>query len=325
MTLQCISGLMRPDAGRIVLKGRVLFDGSTGLHLPPRERKIGFVFQNYALFPHLTVWENVCFGITHLPKPEVGHRVKELLDKMRLTGLEHRYPRQLSGGQQQRVALARALAPEPDVLLLDEPFSALDTPVKHRLEGELLAIHRFFRGNVLFVTHNLAEAYRLSSRLAVIESGRLLQIGEKKAVISCPANRTVARLTGARNLWDGLVLRVDPGEVQVRVPELGQVLTAGVAAPGLQLNQSVVIGIRPECIRINPETGENILEGTVMEAIDGVTGFVYHVRAATASVQQYNLEVHLPKSIAPWIPPGQRCRLQLPAETLFVIPDCTPA
>jgi molybdate transport system ATP-binding protein len=147
MTLQCIAGLVCPDEGYIRLNNKVLLDSTAGVCLPPRMRKVGFVFQNYALFPHLTVKENVAFGIRNLHCPEGATRVAHWLEKMNISGLDNRYPRQLSAGQQQRVALARALAAEPEILLLDEPFSALDTQVKERLELELANLQSYYRGN----------------------------------------------------------------------------------------------------------------------------------------------------------------------------------
>ena len=134
MTLQCIAGLLRPDEGLIKLNNKTLLDTRNHVSLKPRARGVGFVFQNYALFPHYTVEDNIAYGMSQLPKDYVKTRVGELMDKMHLTGLGHRFPRQLSAGQQQRVALARAIAPEPELLLLDEPFSALDSQVKERLE-----------------------------------------------------------------------------------------------------------------------------------------------------------------------------------------------
>ena len=187
MTLLSIAGLIRPDEGHIRLNDQVLWDSARGISLLPQQRKVGFVFQNYALFPHLTVYDNIAFGIRHLPRRVVDERVSRMLDRMKIQGLGHRYPGQLSGGQQQRVAVGRALAPEPEVLLMDEPFSALDAQVKERLEGELLALQDFYRGTVLFVTHDLAEGYRVSSRMAVYESGRILQFDDKQKVIAAPS------------------------------------------------------------------------------------------------------------------------------------------
>jgi molybdate transport system ATP-binding protein len=145
MTLQCIAGLTEPDEGYIKLNDKILFNSISKINLTPQMRKVGFVFQNYALFPHISVYDNIAFGIRHLPKSEIKERIFNLLNKMNINELAYRYPKQLSGGQQQRVALARAIAPEPDILLLDEPFSALDTQVKERLEIELLSLQIFLQ------------------------------------------------------------------------------------------------------------------------------------------------------------------------------------
>jgi molybdate transport system ATP-binding protein len=220
MTMQCIAGLIQPDEGYIKLNDKVLLDSARGTRLKPKERRVGFVFQNYALFPHFNAEDNIAYGISHLTKNEVKIRVTELMDKMHITGLGHRYPRQLSAGQQQRVALARALAPEPEVLLLDEPFSALDSQVKERLELELMNLQNFYKGNILFVTHDLSEGYKLASKIAVYESGHIVQCDFKNRVIESPNNRTVARLTGVRNIMRGSIETISGSTVQVKVPEL---------------------------------------------------------------------------------------------------------
>ena len=153
---------------------------------------------------------------------------------------DQRYPRQLSGGQQQRVALARALAPEPEILLLDEPFSALDTQVKERLELELLSLQNFYKGNILLVTHNLAEGYKMASKIAVYDSGRIIQCDSKQKVISSPANHTVARLTGVRNLFKGTIIEIQENHVLVMVPELDEKVRVELkGALNLALDQSV--------------------------------------------------------------------------------------
>ncbi|MDD3023645.1 MAG: ABC transporter ATP-binding protein, partial [Syntrophomonadaceae bacterium] len=195
MTLKCIAGLFPPDEGLIALNKKVLFDSRTGINLASRQREVGFVFQNYALFPHMNVFDNVAFGIHQLNQfgnKVIRERVSNLMHKMHLGKYEKRYPGQLSGGQQQRVAIARALVTEPQVLLLDEPFSALDSIVKESLQDELLDLQKYFAGHVILVTHNLAEAYKLSSRIAVYDAGRILQWDDKKAIIDQPANAGVA-------------------------------------------------------------------------------------------------------------------------------------
>ena len=156
LTLQCIAGLLKPDAGRIVINGRPVFDSSQGIDLRPQDRRIGYLFQSYALFPHLTVEDNISYGLHRLSKSERAYRAKKMVAAMRLEGLESRRPSEISGGQQQRVALARSLVTEPQLLLLDEPFSALDSPIRSRLHGELLQLLQGLSITTLMVTHNLA-------------------------------------------------------------------------------------------------------------------------------------------------------------------------
>ena len=199
LTLRCIAGIDTPDAGRIVLNDRVLYDSRRGINLPSRDRRVGFVFQNYALFPHLTVRDNIAYGLKGCGKAERLRRVEEQLQQVQLLGLGDRYPHQLSGGQQQRVALARALAPEPDLLLLDEPFSALDAHLRSELEIQLSQTLADYRGLTLFVSHNLEEAYRLCPHLLVLSQGRMIAQGAKQSIFDNPGTVTVAQLTGCKN------------------------------------------------------------------------------------------------------------------------------
>jgi ABC-type sulfate/molybdate transport systems ATPase subunit len=199
MTLRCIAGLETPKRGRIVLNGRVLFDSSKRINLPIRSRRVGIVFQNYALFPHLTVAENITYGLQDLSSAERQRRLQEQIAKLQLSGLENRYPQHLSGGQQQRVALARALAVEPEVLLLDEPFSALDTHLRHQLQEQLIETLSSYQGVTLFVTHNLEEAYEICEQLLVISEGQAIAYDQKQSIFERPATYTVAQLTGCKN------------------------------------------------------------------------------------------------------------------------------
>lgn len=199
MLLRCIAGLETPRRGRIVLNGRVLFDAKKGINLASRDRQIGFLFQNYALFPHLNVTQNIAFGLQKHTITEQDQRVHEQITLMQLQGLEDRYPHQLSGGQQQRVALARALAIQPEVLLLDEPFSALDTHLRSQLENQLISTLSTYKGVTLFVTHNLEEAYRVCKNLLVLSEGKTAAHGSKENIFERPASFTVAQLTGCKN------------------------------------------------------------------------------------------------------------------------------
>jgi molybdate transport system ATP-binding protein len=185
MTLRSIAGLASP-AGRIAVSGRVLLDTATGVDVPPRERRIGYLFQQYALFPHLSVERNVGYGLHRLPRRERGERVAELLALVGLEGYGARRPHELSGGQQQRVALARALAPRPDLLLLDEPFAAVDLRVRRRLRAELRRIHDLTGTPMLLVTHDLAEVRQLADSLVVLDRGRVLRAGATAAVLADP-------------------------------------------------------------------------------------------------------------------------------------------
>ena len=204
MILRCIAGIETPNKGRIILNGRVLFDSEKNINIPIHQRQIGFLFQNYALFPHITVAENIAFGI---PKSvNAKEEVEKQLITMQLQGFGDRYPHQLSGGQQQRVALARALASKPEALLLDEPFSALDTHLRSQLEQQVTEILDDYSGVTLFVTHNMEEAYRLCPNLLVLEQGKAAHHGSKYEIFQHPASINVAQLTGCKNFSRASIL-----------------------------------------------------------------------------------------------------------------------
>ena len=321
MTLLCIAGLLRPDQGIIKLNGRTLFNSEDGLFLPPQQRKIGLVFQNYALFPHLTVAENIAYGIHSHPKNDVNRRVAELLETIHIPGLRNRYPGELSSGQQQRVALARAIAPEPEALLLDEPFSALDTYRRERLEYELLAIHQYYGGDILFVTHDLDQGFKLGARMAIYDQGRIIQCDGRSGVIAAPVNRTAARLTGVKNLFDGVVTGIENNSRLVFIPEFGKPLriNAGTAL-SLSLNQPVVIGIRPEHIEIIKHPGENTISCRVARSVDGVINVHTYYHADSDEHNRYNLESCAPRPLSPpHLEAGKPCYLYFPPERLIVL------
>src|SRR5580692_4560110 len=182
MVLRAIAGLETPDRGRIALDGRVLFDSEKRINMPARERRVGLLFQNYALFPHLTVAKNIAFGLRGITETETAQRVAKQIATAHLDGLEERFPVSLSGGEQQRVALARALAIEPPALLLDEPFSALDTHLRGALERQLREMLATYNGSTLFVSHNLEEAYRVCETLVVLANGSVAARGPKEEI-----------------------------------------------------------------------------------------------------------------------------------------------
>lgn len=200
MTLRMIAGVSSPDRGRITLNGRVLFDSASGTNVPPARRKIGMVFQDYALFPHLTVAENVAFGLAHLPAVERRARVEQQLASMHIQELADRFPREISGGQRQRVAIARCMAMQPEALLLDEPFAALDPHLRRKTEEQLRETLARFQGPVVFVTHDMEEAFRFCTDLLVLNHGRVIAKGPKQDLFEHPRTVAAARLTGCKNI-----------------------------------------------------------------------------------------------------------------------------
>jgi molybdate transport system ATP-binding protein len=222
--LRCIAGVLHAREGRISVGGETWFDSTAGVSLSPRERSVGFVFQNYALFPHMSAQANVEAGLGHVPAPLRGERARSLLERVNLKGLESRRPAELSGGQQQRVAVARALARDPRALLLDEPFSAVDRSTRQILYRELATLRRDLAMPVVLVTHDLDEAAMLADRMCILHRGRTLQAGSPRDLMSRPATRLVARLVDLKNIFHGKVLAHDAAAGITRIEGLGQAL-----------------------------------------------------------------------------------------------------
>ena len=197
MTLKCIAGIETPDEGRIELNGRVLYDSAKKINLTPQKRRVGYMFQDYALFPNMTVEQNIKAGMGKHPEEE---KVRSYINRFRLEGLEKHYPAQLSGGQKQRVAMARMIASEPDILLLDEPFSALDSYLKWELEQEMRDMLAEVQKPVLFVSHNRDEVYRLCSMVSCIDHGKMEVIEKTKEFFHNPKTKTAAVLSGCKNI-----------------------------------------------------------------------------------------------------------------------------
>ncbi len=256
--LETIAGLHRPRAGRILL------DGEDITAAPPERRGMGFVYQDYALFPHLSVRENIAFGLRlrGLSRPAVAERLAEVGDLLAIGHLFHRPPSSLSGGEQQRVALARALVVEPRLLLLDEPLSALDPETRERLQRELGRLRRELGLTVVHVTHDFEEAVALGDRLAVMHAGRVVQVGPPEEVFRRPATEFVARFVGVRNIFEG---RLRPGDDGYQVLPLGAVEVAVVT----ELSGRAHISVRPEEIIISREplrsSARNAFRGRVVE------------------------------------------------------------
>lgn len=214
MTLKCIAGIETPDEGKIVLNGRTLFDSEKKINLIPQKRKVGYMFQDYALFPNMTVEKNIMAGMGKKPEKAI---VQDYIRRFRLEGLEHHLPRQLSGGQKQRVALARMMTSQPEILLLDEPLSALDSFLKWQVEEELQDLLSEIGKTVLFVSHSRDEVYHLCDRICVLEKGHMETIQEKKEFFANPVTQAAARISGCRNIVPAKRLSAH----QLEVPDWG--------------------------------------------------------------------------------------------------------
>src|SRR5436190_11384442 len=216
-TLRCLAGLERPERGTIRFGDEIWFDAARGIFLPPQRRRIGYLFQDYALFPHLRVAQNIAYGLGKIAAPERRQRIEEIMTLLELTGLEDRYPKQLSGGQQQRVALARALVCRPRLLLLDEPLSALDAPTREHLRRQLRHWLVELRMSTILVTHDRLEALALGDHVVVFEAGRVRQSGSVQQVFSAPVDLAVARIVGVDTIERGKVVRVSDGLATIQV------------------------------------------------------------------------------------------------------------
>ena len=269
LTLRSIAGLVRPQAGTIVLGGRTLFDATTGVRVATRHRRLGYVFQEYALFPHMPARGNLAYGLTAWTKEMARHRVAELVAMLGLEGLEDRHPNELSGGERQRVALGRALAPAPELLLLDEPFSALDTPTRAALIEEFQALQERLGFTALLVTHDVAEAYSLSTYLVLLSGGKVVQAGPREEVFHHPQSPEAARLVGVRNLLPGRVVAADRKQTVVEVegvrlagrtpypymaplPQGVRQARSNPRPTALGTGDAVTVGIRPEAVVVKP-------------------------------------------------------------------------
>jgi len=309
LTLQCLAGLVRPDSGRIVVNGTVFFDGALGVDVPTQRRRLGYVFQGYALFPHLNVRDNVAYGLRHLTTSTRRERTREVLERLGLADLASRRPRELSGGQQQRVALGRALAPDPALILLDEPLSALDLPLRQALRDDLRAVLAEWRTAAVLVTHDFTEAYRLGDRIVVYEAGRVIQTAPRAELLWQPASERVAGIVGIRNVLHGTVLKATPDRIQFSWR--GQLLEAVNSPTRSYLpapERPLAFFIRPEYVRLirkdrgspDPAHHMNLMQGRVVGEADFGTTWTLYVRldAPGAPAQgEYDLEIEVPRLV----------------------------
>ena len=251
-TLRMIAGLETPTSGRILIDGKPVFDSEKGINVPTSRRDIGFLFQNYALWPHMTVYENIAFGLEQLKwkKDDIRKRVDELLALLKITQFEKRYPAELSGGQQQRVAIARTLAPSPKVLFMDEPLSNLDAKLRQEMRTELKRLHSDTNSTFVYVTHDQLEAMTLSTRVCLMNTGVLQQYAPPLEVYDRPANLFVAEFVGnpTMNFIPARVSKVSGGSVEMEL--LGRKAVFTAAEPIGFSGGEAVLGVRPEFLPI---------------------------------------------------------------------------
>jgi len=313
-SLRMIAGFELPTEGEVYIHGKSL--GQT----PPYKRPVNTVFQSYALFPHMTIGENVAFGLEMkgVPRSDIGPRVKQALEMVRLPGYEKRRPRQMSGGQQQRVALARALVNRPEVLLLDEPLGALDLKLRKEMQLELKTLQREVGITFIYVTHDQEEALTMSDRIAVMDHGVVKQVGLASEIYEEPNCRFVADFIGETNFIEGKVLSVEGHQAEF---EAGGLKFIAAAHPGVSRGAGATLAVRPERVRLTqkrPDDTPNAYEGEVRESIYIGTDTRYLVQLApTVSVrvrQQNTVPVGMPvlegatgmKVWASWTPDSAR-------------------
>lgn len=320
LTLLCLAGLLRPSAGWIRLNGRTLLDVSAGVQVPPHRRRVGVVFQEYALFPHLTVARNLAYGLVGMGRVEVEERVQAMLRVLRLEASGGRYPGELSGGQRQRVALGRGLIVQPELLLLDEPFSALDQMERERLRDEVLELLQAFGGTTLLVTHSLQEAYLMARVMAVLDGGRILQVGPREEVLRHPSDRRVAEQVGASNLFQGRVVVAD-GRAQVSWCGTSLAVAGALPPPG----SMVECCIRPENVRLVwPERTAgraNLLRGTLRSEVKRGIDYLLHFRADGEAGEAGEISISCPEHLHTLmkLEPGMTVWISLPPEQLHLL------
>ena len=323
--LRTLAGIYTPQDGVISVGGETWLDTAHGIALAPRLRSVGFVFQHYALFPHLSAQQNVMQAMGHLPAAERGARARRLLERTNLAGLEDRRPARLSGGQQQRVAVARALARDPKLLLLDEPFSAVDQITREKLHEELATLRRELNVPIILVTHALDEAVALADRMSILHRGTTLQSGEPAEIVARPASPLVARLVGIKNIFDAEVVGHDADRAFTLIRWSGQLLEAR-HAPQFPIGSRVAWSIPPARIllhrRERPARGdhENPVAGTVVRCLrlGEATAIALSVVAGERSDLHFSVPTHVAQRNG--VVPGAAVNVSLLAEGIHLMP-----
>jgi len=323
--LRAIAGAYRPRHGSVTVNGEAWLSRAGGVCLPPHRRAVGMVFQSYALFPHMTALGNVTAAMGHLAPGERASRARSILDLVHLAGLEHRRPAELSGGQQQRVAVARALAREPKVLLLDEPFSAVDKATRQRLYREIAELRRLLSMPVVLVTHDLDEATMLADRMSVLHRGRTLQTGTPEDVTTKPASAEVARLVDLRNVFTGTLAGQDPERGHMIIAWAGMRIEAR-ARSGLSSGQEVAWVVPDGFVvlhrRDRPSRGEH--ENPVPGTVDAMLVIGQTAHLTLRPKQDPDLPIHfsVPLHVARrnGLAPGVEASVSLLAEGIHIMP-----
>ena len=257
LTLDCIAGFEKPDTGRILLDDEILFDAAAGVNVPPRRRNCGYVFQNYALFPHMTLRDNLLFGAERRPRLERHRRVGEMLEQFRIGAVAARHPHEVSGGERQRCSIARALIGEPRILLLDEPARGLDAPLRAELYAVLRQVRAEFELPILLVTHDLDECFALGDTMVVLREGRIVQTGAPRKILDQPASVEVARLLGIPNIFPAEIAALDPGRHTSRL-RTEQFELAGAYVPGHFIGDRVWVCARAGELKAMSADGQKL-------------------------------------------------------------------
>jgi molybdate transport system ATP-binding protein len=323
--LRCIAGLEKPDAGTIRINGKLYFDSKQKVNLPPQKRKIGYMFQENALFPHMNVRQNVEFGLKGLNSADKANRVDEMLSIAGIEELEFSYPDALSGGQKQKVALARALAPDPEVLLLDEPFSSLDTVVRLKLRKELRTVQRRLGIPAIFITHDPVEAFTMADRMVVFDNGKVQQLGSPEDVFYHPKTRYVAELVGFSNLFDDAVVeRHGQKDECTFLWSLGTEITAPYIRR--MAGDKVIWGVRPENIElvdsenahsIRKEDRKNLLNGVIRNVVNKGTSRIMSLKLKESeAILNVEITNHIFNSLK--IDTGDECMVRIRTSDMIV-------
>lgn len=316
-TLRCVAGFERPDEGRITLDTVCVSDAAQGIDLPAERRQFGMVFQSYAVWPHMTVAENVAYGLRNrgLSKAEIAERVAEVIDRVGLSGMAAKGVTRLSGGQQQRVALARAIVYRPKILLFDEPLSNLDAKLRERMRLELRRLQTELNITSVYVTHDQEEAMVMSDRIIVMSQGRIQQTGNPSEIYDRPANRFVADFIGSANLLDGVVRELHGDTAIVDLADAGATLRCASYRP-TAIGARVTVAIRPENVELQGGAGgaRNTVKGTVIGRINMGSFVDCRVRIGAQEVR-----VHAPRTLS--APEGSVLDIQIDPANCLCLPD----